>query len=423
MVLRKEGILTLICSACISSNNHDLYSPGISSRNSEVIHAGIYYQTGTLKAALCITGKESLYSYLSERSIPYKQCGKIIVASTDAEVPQLYSIFQQATKNGADVRILDSVDAKIIEPRVQCSKALYSPRTGIFDSNQYMQNLQADAEKAGAVFVYNCTVLSGSCESTNRNDGDNLFQPLYESLMTRNECIILETSQGEIQADMVINASGLQSVQFVQQFRGYPPSLMPKAYFSKGNYFSLNSSCPPFKKLVYPIPEVGGLGIHATVDMSGAVRFGPDVEWLVEEPIDGSSLYSHQPDWASTIGSQKTYDKYEHRHSVPTDYTVDVKRKEIFFNAIQKYYPDICADDLIPAYSGIRPKLFGPSGLGHAGSSLRNVNDFVIEGSEIHGVQGLVNLFGMESPGLTSSLSIADHVVKLLRRNRASSAY
>ena len=416
-----------IYSARITGNNHDLHSSGISSRNSEVIHAGIYYQSGTLKAALCVTGKESLFSYLSERNIPHKQCGKIIVASTDAEVPQLYSIFQQATKNGADVRILDSADVKIIEPSVRCFKALYSPRTGIFDSNQYMQNLQADAEKAGAVFVYNCTFLSGSCEPTSRKDRANLFPSLCEKLATRNEGIMLETSQGDIQADIVINASGLQSVQFVQQLRGYPPNLIPKAYFSKGNYFSLNSPFPPFKKLVYPIPEVGGLGIHATVDMSGAVRFGPDVEWLVEEPINESSIYSHQPDGMSSIATQNIYDKYEHRHSVPTDYTVDAKRKEMFYNAIQKYYPDICADDLIPAYCGIRPKLYGPSGPGPAisptGSSIRNLNDFVIEGSEIHGVQGLVNLFGMESPGLTSSLSIADHVVRQLRRSPANTAF
>lgn len=375
-----------------------------------------------MKAALCVNGKESLFKYLSERSIPHKQCGKLIVASSDAEVPQLHNIFQQATKNGVDLRVLDSFDVNIMEPGVRCSKALYSPRTGIFDSHQYMQNLQADAEMAGTVFVYNCSVLSGFCNSANREDRDDGVQFKNESLPIDKGGIVLESTQGLIHADIVINASGLHSIQFAQQLSGYPQNLLPMAYFSKGNYFDLKSLEPPFRKLVYPIPEVGGLGIHATVDMGGAVRFGPDVEWLVEEPMDVcNSAYKtpHQSRSSSSFIAGEKYDKYQHKHSVPLDYTVDITRKKIFYDAIKKYYPNICEDNLVPAYCGIRPKLYGPSGPGPVitklSNNVRNLHDFVIEGPETHGVRGLVNLFGMESPGLTSSLSIADHVAKLLK--------
>ena len=407
-----------------------------------MIHAGIYYPTGSLKAKLCVSSKDSLYRYLKERSIPHQQCGKLIVASSEAEIPKLHKIFQQAISNGVDLQMIDSDEVKAMEPAVKCMKALHSPYTGIFDSHQYMINLQSDAEAAGTVFVYNCSVLSGNCISDKYSSTDSLDEQHRQKLpqnqngkvlqqqhqqqqqkeeivdMKANNGIILETTQGPIQADIVINASGLHSIQFVEHLHGYPRSLIPKAYYSKGNYFDLKCSTP-FKRLIYPIPEVGGLGIHATIDLSGAVRFGPDVEWLKEERNEGEMN-------SNLIGENiidDIKDDYIHRHSVPSDYNVDPSKAAIFCAAIKNYYPDIRLEDLSPAYSGFRPKLVGPLGSGQGVSSgtienlNRDLNDFIIEGPKTHGVKGLINLFGIESPGLTSSLSIADYVIKLLEIN------
>lgn len=333
-----------------------------------------------------------MYKYLKDRSIPFNQCGKLIVASTDADVLELNKVQAQAAKNGVDLRLMDSIDVKIMEPAVKCRKALLSPRTGIFDSHVYMQNLQGDAEASGASFVYNCSVLSGSWSN---EDGE------IE--------ITLNTSQGVINADIVINAAGLHSIKLVEEFDGYPAHLVPDAFYAKGNYFTLDSSVSsPFSRLIYPVPEIGGLGIHATIDMSGSVRFGPDVEWMKGTEIEANN-------------SEKVRNadrEYLHRGVVPNDYSVDLKRSQMFADTIRKYWPDISDAMLLPAYSGIRPKLYGPSGFSKFSSPRsRNLNDFIIEGSASHGVKGLVNLFGIESPGLTSSLSIADYVVNLLQLN------
>lgn len=377
---------------------------GTSSRNSEVIHAGIYYPTGSLKAKMCVTGKRSLYDYLKSRSIPFNQCGKLVIASTEAEVVQLSSVLKQATANGAEMFFLDSQEAKAMEPAVKCLKALYSPTTGIFDSHIYMQHLQGDAEEAGAIFVHNCTVISSTCPQSDIR------------LAADGQGITLQTNQGAITADVVINAAGLHSIEFVERLSGFPKENIPRAYYAKGNYFSLDPSLScPFSRLVYPLPEASGLGIHATIDMAGSVRFGPDVEWIKENKdnmLFNSSLGK------DGVNASDQEDLYRHWGSVPSNYEVDAARSGTFVKAIQKYWPDVTSDSLIPAYSGIRPKLFGPSGIPDSHSiHERNLRDFVIEGPRSHGVQGLVNLFGIESPGLTSSLAIADYVVELLHMN------
>ena len=335
-----------------------------------------------------------MYKYLRDRSIPFNQCGKLIVASTDTDVLQLTKVQAQAAKNGVVLQLIDSTDVKSMEPAVKCLKALLSPRTGIFDSHVYMQNLQGDAEASGTSFVYNCSVLSGSCSNSNRG---------------REHGITLNTSQGVINADIVVNAAGLHSIKLVEELEGYPAHLVPDAFYAKGNYFTLDSSTSsPFSRLIYPVPEIGGLGIHATIDMSGSVRFGPDVEWIesTEVASNNSEKYHHVDR------------EYLHRGVVPSDYSVDPKRSHIFADAIRKYWPDVSDAMLLPAYSGLRPKLSGPSGISKSSSPRsRSLNDFIIEGSESHGIKGLVNLFGIESPGLTSSLSIADYVVNLLQLN------
>lgn len=314
---------------------------------------------------------------------------------------QLSSVLKQATANGADMFFLDTQEAKAMEPAVKCLKALYSPSTGIFNSHIYMQHLQGDAEEAGAIFVNNCTVISSTCPQSDIR------------LAADDQGITLETNQGAITADVVINAAGLHSIEFVERLSGFPKQNIPRAYYAKGNYFSLDPSLSsPFSRLVYPLPEASGLGIHATIDMAGSVRFGPDVEWIKEHK---DNMILNSPLGKDGVNASDEEDLYRHMGSVPSNYEVDAARSGTFVKAIQKYWPDVTSECLIPAYSGIRPKLFGPSGIpaSHIFNE-RNLRDFIIEGPRSHGVQGLVNLFGIESPGLTSSLAIADYVVELL---------
>jgi len=374
---------------------------GTSSRNSEVIHAGIYYRPRTLKARLCVEGRHLLYPYLRERGIGHRQCGKLIVAAAESEVPRLAALQKQAATNGvADTVMLGADEVARLEPHVVCVRGLLSPSTGIFDSHAYMLSLLADAEEHGATCVLNCHVLSAHV------DGDGTLR--------------LQTTHGDIDARTVVNAAGLHAVAFVEKLHGYDRARVPRAYFAKGNYFCLvgggvapggSSSSgssggggrAPFQRLIYPMPEVGGLGIHATLDLAGNVRFGPDVEWLRAAP-------------PLSCG----HDGYQHVDgAVPTDYTVDPRRADVFYGAIRRYWPGLPDHALAPDYAGVRPKLAVPAAVaGNEGPPAaahgRDVDDFVVEGPRTHGVRGLVNLFGIESPGLTASLAIAQHVVGLL---------
>src|SRR5262245_53505425 len=322
-----------------------------SSRNSEVIHAGIYYPAGSWMARMCVAGKHALYRYCDEHGIPYRNCGKLIVATTPAETEKLQSIRAHAEANGvADMQTLSGEAARALEPALACDAALLSPSTGIIDSHAYMLALRGEAEAAGAAFAF--------------------YTPLERARATADH-IELEAG-GEapmsLACDLLVNAAGLGAPAVARSIEGMPIELIPAPYLAKGNYFSCSARAP-FSRLIYPVPEPGGLGVHLTLDMAGQARFGPDVEWVDR-----------------------------------IDYAVDPARAEKFYPAIRKYWPTLPDGALMPSYSGIRPKIVPPAVARQ---------DFLMQGPREHGVPGLINLFGIESPGLTSSLAIADHVADM----------
>ena len=324
---------------------------GTSSRNSEVIHAGIYYPSGSLKAKLCVAGRLALYPYLERRGIAHRRCGKLIVATDTAQIAGLEKLQAQARANGvADLHMLEAREARALEPQLSCVAALESPSTGIIDSHAYMLALLGEAEDHGAAVAFRSPVVAGRLQA----DG-----------------IELEVGGAEpmrLLARTVVNSAGLYAQDVARGLEGFPAERVPPTYYCKGNYFSL-SGRSPFGRLVYPAPESAGLGVHLTLDMAGQARFGPDVEWI--ERID---------------------------------YDVDPGRSRVFYDAIRRYWPALKDGSLQPAYCGIRPKIQARA---------EPSRDFLIEGPAEHGVAGLVNLFGVESPGLTASLAIADHVRSL----------
>lgn len=322
-----------------------------SSRSSEVIHAGIYYPLGSLKATLCVRGKRLLYDYCQARGVPYKRCGKLIVATNSSQVNQLKSIYDRAKANGVDdIVTLDSTQARGLEPALHCLGALNSQSTGIVDSHALMISLLGDMENAGGVLALNSSL---------------------DYAKSNGKSIDLTARDGtDIRANVVVNAAGLNAPVLATRFEGLASKFVPQPYFAKGNYFSLAGKAP-FSRLIYPVPEVAGLGVHLTLDMAGQARFGPDVQWV------------HDPE----------------------DLNVESERGDAFYAEVRKYWPDIADGSLIPAYAGIRPKISGPT---------ETAQDFCIEGPSDHGVPGLVNLFGIESPGLTASLAIAEHVLEKL---------
>jgi len=324
-----------------------------SSRNSEVIHAGIYYPPGSLKALTCVTGKRALYAYCADRGVPYVDCGKIIVAAAEAEMPGLEKLRQLALANGVgDLEYLEPRQVKVMEPEVRCVGALLSPSTGIIDSHALMLAYQGDAEAAGMMIAFKSPVEGGRV----MNDGIEL-RVGGPGAMT-------------LKARIVVNSAGNGAPSVAGALEGLPAAAVPRRYFCKGNYFTLSGCKSPFRRLVYPAPEHAGLGVHVTVDMGGQARFGPDVEWV------------------DTL-----------------EYGVDPARADKFYAAIRQYWPGLPDGALAPGYCGIRPKLQAPG---------EPAKDFVIEGPRDHGVPGLVNLFGIESPGLTASLALADIVLEKL---------
>ena len=324
-----------------------------SSRNSEVIHAGIYYPRGSLKAALCVAGRRKLYPFLAEHGVPHRRCGKLIVATSPDQISGLKKLQDQGVANGvSDLRMLSASEARALEPALDCVAALESPSTGILDSHGFMLALRGEAEGRGAVMALRSPVLGG------RVAGNG---------------VELEVGGAEpmrLAAGIVVNSAGLAAQDFARRLEGFPADRVPPSYYCKGNYFSL-SGRSPFTRLIYPAPEAAGLGVHLTLDLAGQARFGPDVEWV------------------------------EH-----IDYDVDPRRAQSFYAAIRRYWPGLRDGTLQPAYSGIRPKIQA------RGEPSR---DFLIEGPRDHGVRGLVNLFGIESPGLTAALAIGEHVGELLR--------
>jgi L-2-hydroxyglutarate oxidase LhgO len=323
-----------------------------SSRNSEVIHAGLYYPKGSLKARLCVEGKETLYEYCREHGVPHERIGKVVVASDESEIPAVRSYVEKATANGVrDLRWLSPAELLEMEPAVRCVAGFLSPSTGIIDSHALMLAYQGDAENHGAGIVFHSPVQSG---------------------LVRDDGIVLNVGGKEpmsLLCSTVINSAGLFAQNVSHSIEGIPAKTIPPQYFAKAHYYSL-SGRSPFNRLVYPVATHAHLGVHVTLDLGGQARFGPDVSW-----IDG------------------------------VDYAFDNTREPLFYEAIRKYYPNLKDGALQPAYTGIRPKISGPT---------EPAADFLIQGPADHAIPGLVNLYGIESPGLTASLAIAREVVARL---------
>jgi L-2-hydroxyglutarate oxidase LhgO len=323
---------------------------GVSSRNSEVIHAGIYYRTGLDKTRLCVDGKAMLYAFCREFGVPHKRCGKLLVAVNAGEVDQLTALKAQAEANGvADLVWLSGEEARALEPALVAEQALLSPSTGIIDSHAFMLALRGDAEAHGAMIAFETPVLAGRAGERG---------------------LVIETggpAPMRIAAGMVVNAAGLGAQAVARSIVAVQAEKIPPLHLAKGNYFSL-SGRSPFSRLIYPMPTPGGLGVHLTLDLAGQAKFGPDVEW-----VDA------------------------------IDYGVDPRRAPSFYAAIRTYWPDLPEGALQPGYAGVRPKIARPGG---------STTDFLLQTEKEHGVAGLINLFGIESPGLTASLAIADWLAR-----------
>ncbi len=332
----------------------DAIGTGISSRNSEVIHAGIYYPQASLKARLCVAGKQALYRYCESRGVACERVGKLIVATDESEVGALDELRQKGAGNGVDdLELMSAAAARALEPALACAGALLSPSTGIVDSHGLMLAYQGDAEARGAVIALRSRLLGGRVAG-----GGFELEAGAEAAATRLSCEVL------------VNAAGLGAQALARALDGMPPDLVPARHLAKGSYFSLSGKAP-FRHLIYPVPGQASLGLHYSLDLAGRAKFGPDIEWIDD-----------------------------------IDYDVDPERAEAFYAAIRRYYPGLEPGALAPDYAGIRPKLQAPG---------EPAADFLIQGPADHGVAGLVNLFGIESPGLTAAPAIADHVVGLLQ--------
>jgi L-2-hydroxyglutarate oxidase LhgO len=325
-----------------------------SSRNSEVIHAGIYYPRGSLKARACLRGRRLLYDYCASHGVPHRRCGKLIVATSDSQLGELHSLRRKAHENGVtDLVEISAAEAMRMEPALHCAAALHSPSTGIVDSHALMLAFLGDAEAAGAML--------------------GLQSPLTGVLVS-NAGFEIHSRDTKIRAQILVNSAGMRAPSVAGLIEGFPRDRIPPEHYAKGNYYAL-SGRPPFSRLVYPVPEPGGLGVHVTLDLAGQARFGPDVEWV---------------------------ERFDPR----TDYAVDPKRSERFYAAIRRYWPALPDGALAPGYAGIRPKISAPG---------EPAADFLIQGPAEHGMPGLINLYGIESPGLTASLALADDVVARLK--------
>jgi L-2-hydroxyglutarate oxidase LhgO len=354
------GVIGLAAARALALAGHDVivleraYTIGFetSSRNSEVIHSGLYYPQGSLKAVTCVEGRERVYAYCRDHNVPHARLGKLIVATSEDELPGVEKIAAAARANGVtNLEWLSASAARRLEPELRCVAALLSPSTGIIDSHALMLAYQGDAEAAGAMIAFRAPVLSGRV----RADG-------FELAVGGDE-------PATIRCRLLVNAAGLDAPALARAIAGIPPETIPPAYFCRGVYFTL-SGRSPFRRLIYPVPVAGGLGVHITLDLAGQARFGPDVEW-----IDG------------------------------VDYGVDPRRGDAFYTAVRRYWPRLRDGALQPGYAGIRPKISGPQ---------EPAADFVVQGPAAHGIRGLVNLYGIESPGLTASLPLADRVAAAL---------
>jgi len=326
---------------------------GVSSRNSEVIHGGMYYPTSSRRAHHCPRGRRMLYEFCATHGVPHRKCGKLIVATEDAEVSKMEAILRQGIANGVEnFELIDGAAARAMEPALNCVAALRSPETGIIDSHQLMTALRGDLEDRGGMIAFNTRI-----ERITHNQAGWMVH-------------FSGAESGDLAVDAVINSAGLGAQALARNTETYPQERVPRLVMARGNYFGY-AGRPVFSRLIYPAPRIdGGLGTHVTLDLAGRMRFGPDVEWIDEE-----------------------------------NYNVNPARAQSFYASIRRYWPGLPDNSLQPDYAGIRPKLTGPG---------EPAADFMIEGPAQHGRPGLTHLFGIESPGLTSALSLADEVVGYL---------
>jgi L-2-hydroxyglutarate oxidase LhgO len=340
----------------------DAIGTGSSSRNSEVIHGGMYYPQNSGKAVFCVEGRRKLYAYCETHNIPYRKCEKLMVATSEAEAIKISGLHKQGLLNGVEgLSLIDGDEAKHLEPNLRCIAALRSAETGIIDSHAYMLALQGDLEAHGGAIAFNTPVIR------------------IERMAHQWQVHFGGAEPETILADIVVNAAGHTAWSIARSVDAYPASRIPKRRFAKGNYFSCAGK-PAFSRLIYPAPVDGGLGVHLTLDLAGRMKFGPDVEWLGDiEP--------------ETI-----------------DYTVDAQRGDAFYAAVRTYWPGLPDGALTADYSGVRPKLSGPG---------ESAADFMLDGPKHHGLPGLVQMFGIESPGLTSSLALADDVLRQFTGEKA----
>ena len=354
------GVIGLAAARALALAGHEVivleraYTIGFetSSRNSEVIHGGLYYPKGSLKARSCVEGRERLYAYCQEHGVPHARLGKLIVATSEEEIPGVEKIDASARVNGVDnLEWLSASEAQRMEPELHCVAALLSRSTGIIDSHALMLAYQGEAEEAGAFVAFRAPVLGGHV----RGDGFELS--------------VGGDDPTAIRCRYLVNAAGLYAPAVARSIEGVPRESIPPAYFCRGVYFTLSGKTP-FRRLIYPVPVPGGLGVHITLDLAGQARFGPDVEWI------------------ETV-----------------DYSVDPRRGDKFYDAVRRYWPGLRDGALQPGYAGIRPKISGPD---------EPAADFVVQGPAAHRIPGLVNLYGIESPGLTSSLPLADEILRQL---------
>jgi L-2-hydroxyglutarate oxidase LhgO len=355
------GVIGLAVARALARAGHEVlilekerqFGTETSSRNSEVIHAGLHYPNGSLKARFCVRGRDLLYEYCAEHGVPHRRLGKLTVACEEHELATLEAIWRKAEGNGvSDLQWIDGREARAMEPELRCLRAFHSPSTGIVDSHALMLAYLGDAEAAGASLAFRAPVRRGEVAA----GGFHLEIGGDEAMAL--ECRVL------------VNAAGLYAPALARAIAGIPPATIPKDYYCRGVYFTL-AGRSPFRRLIYPVPEHAGLGVHLTLDLAGQAKFGPDTEW---------------------IGG--------------VDYRVDPARGDKFYGAIRTYWPGLKDGALQPGYAGIRPKISGPT---------EPAADFVVQGLETHGIPGLVNLYGIESPGLTSSLALAEYVAALIR--------
>ena len=365
VVVIGAGCVGLACAAAFARAGQDVIvleaadgiGTGVSSRNSEVIHGGMYYPHNSLRRRFCIGGRRALYRYLSERKVAHRKTGKLIVATSDAETPQIEAIYKRGVDNGVEnMTLIDARAARAMEPNLNCTAAVLSSETGLIDSHGYMLALQGEIEDAGGAIV--------------------LLTPVTRIVPVAGGFRVMTggAQPASIEARKVVNSAALGAQAVARAIEGLDPAHIPPLYLAKGNYYTY-AGRPAFTRLIYPAPVEGGLGVHVTLDLAGRMRFGPDVEWL--ETNDPAAV----------------------------DYAVDPRRADSFYAAIRTYWPGLPDGALAPDYAGLRPKLSGKG---------QPAQDFRIDGPEVHGLAGLINLFGIESPGLTSSPAIAEDVVRRL---------